>query len=197
MTTYAEVFEYPRSWTEEDFLALPDDGPRIELVDGALVVSPMASRAHQRVGRNAVHDLAMAAPDQLEVHDDINVRVGPVRILIPDLVITDNPGGTESVVDTANVVMVGEITSPSNAGIDRLVKPQAYAAAGIRWFLRIDLAEAPSGAPAAALDRLDDGHYREVAAAGPGEVLVLTEPFPVQLDLAALAHRTRPPGARG
>lgn len=197
MTSYAEAFDRVETWTEADLLDLPDDGRRLELFDGSLVVRALASRLHQRLGFRVAIELDAAAPSHLEVHGDINVRVRPTTIFRPDLVITDNPGGDERVVDAANVVLVGEITSPSNSGIDRFVKPQSYAAAGIAYYLRIDLAEAVSGAPAAVLHRLDEGHYRQIATAAPGEILTVTEPFAVDLDLAALARRTRPPGARG
>ncbi|MGH8574674.1 MAG: hypothetical protein ACREX8_19200 [Gammaproteobacteria bacterium] len=43
-----EVFERSGPWTEEKVLALPVDR-RIELLDGALVVSPSARARHQRL----------------------------------------------------------------------------------------------------------------------------------------------------
>jgi hypothetical protein len=43
-----EVFEHSDPWTEEDFLALSVDR-RIELLDGALLVSPSAWLRHQRL----------------------------------------------------------------------------------------------------------------------------------------------------
>ena len=38
------------------------------------------------------------------------------------------------------------------------------------------------------------GHYVEVRSSHPGELMRLAEPFPVELDLTALAAATRPPG---
>ncbi|MFN8572030.1 MAG: hypothetical protein U0132_08240 [Gemmatimonadaceae bacterium] len=35
-------------WTRDEVLALPEDGRRYELVDGALLVSPSPGYAHQR-----------------------------------------------------------------------------------------------------------------------------------------------------
>lgn len=192
MTSYPAAFERVETWTEDDFLDLPDDGPRFELFHGSLVVSPLASKPHQRLGLRVVFELDSVVPPHLEVFGEINVRVNPSTVFRPDLVITDNPGDDDRAADATNVVLVGEITSPANSGMDRFVKPQAYAAAGIRYYLRIDLAES-IGAPGAVLYGLHEGRYRELAVAAPGEMLVMTEPFPVELDLAALARRTRPP----
>lgn len=189
MTSYADAFEHVETWTEAEFLSLPPDGPRIELIDGTLVVSPLATRPHQRVVAYACAQLSRAAPRPLEVLSDINVRVAPVRLLRPDLVVLTEPGGADDILDAAHITLAGEVTSPSNSGMDRLLKPQLYAAAGIAYYLRIDLAESVSGAPGAVLQKLDDGSYREIATAAPGEVLVTTEPFPVELDLAAAAQR--------
>jgi Putative restriction endonuclease len=43
-----EVFERRDLWTEAEFLALPVDR-RLELLDGALLVSPSARLRHQRL----------------------------------------------------------------------------------------------------------------------------------------------------
>lgn len=147
MTSYADALERVQTWTEAEFLSLPEDGPRIELVDGALVVSPMASRSHQRVVSYVNRELERAAPPHLEVLSDINVRVGPMRLLRPDIVVLEEPGGDQAILDAAHLTLAGEVTSPSNSGIDRLLKPQLYAAAGVPFYLRIDLAESVGGPP--------------------------------------------------
>ncbi len=193
MSADTDVSEHVGPWTEADYEALPETANRIELVDGALIVSPIANRPHQRLALRLAFALDSTAPPHLEVHGELNVRLGMDRILIPDLVIADNPGGTETFVDASHVVLVAEVTSPSNAGIDRLLKPQLYAAAGIPHFLRVDLADAVDNGPAAVAYRLRAERYEEVARAAPGEVLTLVEPFPMELDLADLAARTRPP----
>lgn len=192
MSADADVAEHVGPWTEADYEALPETANRIELVDGALIVSPIANRPHQRLALRLAMALDAVAPPHLEVLGELNVRLGADRILIPDLVIADNPGGTETFVDASHVVLVAEITSPSNAGIDRLLKPQLYAAAGIPHFLRVDLATAVDAQPAGVAYRLDGERYVEVGHSAPGEILTLVEPFPVELDLADLAARTRP-----
>lgn len=72
----AGIFDHAGPWTEEDFLALPEDR-RIELLDGELLVSPYAGHAHQRASSRLWRMLDDAAPAAFEVFETINVRVGP------------------------------------------------------------------------------------------------------------------------
>lgn len=184
-----EVFARDDPWTEAEFLALPVDR-RLELLDGALLVSPSARLRHQRLSSRLWAALDAAVPPGLEVLEAINVRVGSGKILIPDLAVVTVPGLDLSVCDAADVVQVVEITSPGNAGVDRAVKPQLYAQAGVPHYLRIELGET---GPRALVYRLARDHYTEVTCVAPGQPVVLTEPIAVTLDLAALAAATRPP----
>ncbi|MGH3926044.1 MAG: Uma2 family endonuclease [Pseudonocardiaceae bacterium] len=185
-----EVFEHSGPWTEEEFLALPVDR-RVELLDGALLVSPSARIRHQRLSSRLWAALDAAVPARLEVLEAINVRVGPGKILIPDLAVVSTPGLDLTVCDAADVVLVVEITSTGNAVTDRAVKPQLYAQAGVPHYLRVELGAAD---PYAVVCRLERDRYVEVARVAPGHPLVLTEPIAVTLNLAALATTTRPPG---
>ncbi|MDQ3764319.1 MAG: Uma2 family endonuclease [Actinomycetota bacterium] len=188
-----EVFEHVGPWTEAEFLALPVDR-RVELLDGALLVSPSARLRHQRLSSRLWAALDAAVPLGLEVLESINVRVGPGKILIPDLAVVTVPGLDLTVCEAADVVLVVEITSPGNAAVDRAVKPQLYAQAGVPHYLRIELGEA---GPRASVYRRKRDHYVQVTCADPGRPLVLTEPIAVTLDLAALAATTRPPETDG
>jgi Uma2 family endonuclease len=184
------LLDHVGPWTEEEFLALPDDR-RIELLDGGLLVSPGPGGRHQRMSSQLWHALGRAAPDWLEVLKTINVRVGPDRILIPDLVVVTNPGLDLKVWDPADVAMIVEIVSPGSVAADRAIKPQLYATAGIEHYLRIELGRP---GPSSVAYRCERGHYVEVASSAPGQLMRLTEPFPVEIDLAELAAATRPPG---
>lgn len=89
-----DLLDHVGPWTEPDYLALPEDRRRIELLDGGLLVSPAAGGRHQRLSSQLWHALGLAAPDWLEVLEAVNIRVAPGRILIPDLVVVTNPGST-------------------------------------------------------------------------------------------------------
>lgn len=182
------LLDHVGPWTEQDYLALPEDR-RIELLDGGLLMSPSAGSRHQRLSFQLCYALGRAAPSGLEVLEAINVRVAPGRILIPDLVVVTNPGLDLAVWDPAEVAMVVEIVSPGSIAADRAIKPQLYSAAGIEHYLRIEL-NGPG--PSSTAYRLQRGHYVEVASAKSGQVLCLAEPFGVDLDLAELAAATRP-----
>jgi hypothetical protein len=43
----SEIELHQGPWTEADYLALPEDNRRIELLDGGLLMSPSASVSHR------------------------------------------------------------------------------------------------------------------------------------------------------
>jgi hypothetical protein len=184
-----EVFARAGPWTEEEFLALPVDR-RLELLDGALLMSPSARVRHQRLSSRLWAALDTAVPPGLEVLEAINVRVGPGKILIPDLAVLTVLGLDRTVCDATDVVLVVEITNTGYGAVDRAVKPQLYAQAGVPHYLQIELGEE---GPRALVYQLSRQRYAQVACVGPGQPLVLTEPIAVTLDLATLAATTRPP----
>ena len=167
-------------WTEQDWLDLPDN-PGVELVDGALVMSPSGRNRHGVLMMRIGATLDGLAPPAWRVLAEPNVRLGRDRVLVPDLAIVAGSADLETVVnDAADVTVVVEIVSPGSAAVDRVLNPRLYAEAGIRWYLRVEQ-EGPVGQ----LHELVDEAYREVAQ---GPVLGLTEPFGVTLDLPRLAR---------
>lgn len=185
----AALLDHVGQWTEQDYLALPADR-RVELLDGGLLVSPLTGSRHRRLSSRLWHALGLAAPSWLEVLGAINIRVAPGRILIPDLVVVTNPGRDLLVSNPADVAMVVEIVSPGSVGADRAIKPQLYAAAGIEHYLRIELS---TPEPSTVAYQLRRSHYVPIASSTSGEILRLTEPLPVDLDLAKLAAATTHP----
>lgn len=166
-------------WTEEAFLALPVDR-RIELLDGGLVVSPSGSNRYQQLCFELHVALAAAAPGGYRVLESPNVRLRSGRILIPDVVVLERPD-MDATVNEADVVrLVIEVVSPGNAFMDRAVKPSLYAEAGIARYLRVEHDAAPEGN----LHVLEGGEYHVVSS---GPVIELDQPFPLRLDVAALA----------
>jgi Uma2 family endonuclease len=179
---------HPEPWTEDEYFALGETSNRIELVDGSLLVSPAPTKRHQRIAYLLARGLDEAADRAgLLVPQDVNLRLSGGRILEPDLVVADTDDFGAKV-EAAEVKLVIEIVSPSNAGMDRLLKPQLYAAAGIGWYLRV---EQPEDSVELHLQRLDGDHYVPFALAGPGETLAVDEPFPFELELASLLGRRR------
>lgn len=170
-------------WTEADFLALPE-GSRVELLDGSLLVSPRGRAKHQLLGGRLFAVLDSCKVPEWRVFPEFEVRLGRDRIFIADITVVDvSVGPEDAVVDAEHVGLVVEIASPSTVMLDRHVKTRAYAEARIPRLLRVEFT--PDG-PVGELLSLDDGGYRTVQRAEPGETLRVDEPFPVDLDLAAL-----------
>jgi hypothetical protein len=66
--------------------------------------------------------------------------------------------------------------------MDRIVKPAKYAAAGVANYWRIE--QTPLSLTAY---RATDGVYAEVGTWSGGDVAMLTEPFPVTIEISRLA----------
>jgi Uma2 family endonuclease len=180
MTT--AIFSDGRPMSEAEFLDIGETPERIELFDGSLHVTPATTPQHQRISRRLANALDPGANAiGLEVWEAINVRLQPNRVPIPDIVITSGIDEENPVVDAADVHLVCEITSPSNASVDKVLKMHYYATGGIRWYLLVDVR-----ARSLHLHRLVDGTYVEHAASKAGEILPLTEPVVATLDPAAL-----------
>ena len=169
-------------WTEEAFLALPEDR-RIELLDGQLLMSPYASVRHQRLSSRLWATFERARPDHLQVLEAVNLRVGAGRILIPDGLITTRLDHDFTVVDAVDVLAVLEITSPGSTAAERAIKPRLYAEAGIPTYIRVELP-----GPTAVIGRLDGDRY---GLGEPDRLLRLREPFEVAVDLPELLAADR------
>jgi Uma2 family endonuclease len=168
-------------WTEEEYLELGETPDRIELFDGSLFVSPSPTPIHQDVsGLLLLSMRPRARVVGLHAYLAVNVRLKTDRILIPDLVIVDPVDPRGSVMDASSVRLVCEITSPSNAANDRLLKMHHYAEAGIPWYLLVDT----DPEMVLRLFRLEGDHYLRHAEGRAGHPLLLTEPIRVDLDPA-------------
>lgn len=186
---YQAVFLHAGSWTEDDYFALPETPARVELVDGVLVVSPLAGSPHQRLTRGLANVIDAASPSRdWDVYDGLNVRLWEGHLRIPDIVVA-RVGIDAVTFDVEDVLLVGEVTSPGHFRYDRVVKHRDYAAAGIRFYLRADLEIYPTAVDAT-LFELVEGEYREAARSVDG-VLRSAVPWPFEADLRALAAGRR------
>jgi Uma2 family endonuclease len=174
-------------WTVADVDALPDrDGVRYELVDGVPHMMTPPRIRHQNVLRRLANALEATAAGDLLVVEGVGVVLAPDQRPIPDLVVLRGADADSELynVPADQVVLAAEVVSGSTRSDDRFRKPALYAQAGIPCYLRIELD--PLHVVAYRLDT--DGVYEEVGRAEPGEILKLTEPFPIEIDPAALVR---------
>lgn len=192
LMTTAPIYPQADPWTVDDLDRLPD-GAHYEILDGSLLVSPPPAAFHQRTALRLVDELSQALPDDLEVMSPSGVDVA-VSYLEPDVAVVraaaadTNPKRFAS----ADVLLVVEIISPSNAGIDRREKPIRYAEVGIPHFWRVELEG--DRAPYVVRYGLDDSgaKYVELGTVHAGEEETVDVGFPVTLRPAELTQRRKP-----
>ena len=164
------------AWTEEQCAG-------IEIVDGMVVVSPSASKRHNRLARLLANALDAAAGPQWNADTDFDVRLQdvPLNNRRPDVTVYRADTIDISPTRPEHVLLVVEVVSPGSETTDRIVKADQYARAGIPFYWRVE--QAATGAPLVYTYVLDPatGRYRD------GEVFTgvvkLTAPFAVEVDL--------------
>ena len=164
-----------RAFTVGDLNALPDDGNRYELIDGALIVTPSPRPRHQIVSMNLSALLHRLCPPHLRVLTaPLDVRLDEDTTVQPDVLVTRRSDLTESHLPVAPVLAV-EILSPSTRTIDLHSKRDRLRRAGCPSYWVID----PDDGHLTAWDLDDQGQYIQVADLSADETWTATRPFPV------------------
>jgi hypothetical protein len=175
--TVSAVVHYPLSevpydlWLRgelADRLHLPNDGTRVEVVGGEIVVSPGPTLDHNFVDLSEIHDGYIPDLIVMDVDTVEMTRGTHVRQLRPD-----------------QVGLVVEVTSPSNAADDRQptlrrstpTKWNGYAQVGLPYYLLVD--RAPRIAQTTLYSDPDpaSGTYLHFDSWKFGETILLPEPF--------------------
>ena len=129
--------------TKEDYRLLPDSGPRYQLIEGELYMSPAPSRYHQVISRNIefiVLKYLESDPRGEIYHAPFDVYLSEHDVFQPDIVfvakenfkvLTD--AGVEGTPD-----FVVEILSPSTAYLDKKSKLRVYARTGLKELWIVD-----------------------------------------------------------
>jgi len=176
--TAAVRFLTERHWTEADLSHLPHEN-RYEIIDGRLLVTPPASEDHEDWCDWARYLLHEAAPAGWRVKSNIGLAIGDDRY-IPDLVVLppEAPRANREYNPVLPALVV-EVESPSTKAIDRVDKFEAYAAAGIRGYWRIERTGCVT------TYRLLDGAYVQDRVLKPGNTAELDYPYPVRVTVPA------------
>jgi Uma2 family endonuclease len=183
-----------RPLTAAEYAALPEDSDHdYELQDGHVIMSAKPIPRHQRAVVELIVQLRPQIPGHLELllEVDLDMELVPAdqpgTVRVPDLVVVtreaylrvDTEGGF---LRAGECVLAVEIHSPGSYRTDQSIKHAEYADAGIGHYWMIDVAEGP----ALTACHLGDpfGYVDEPPVTG---TFTTQHPFPVRLDLAALA----------
>jgi Uma2 family endonuclease len=178
----------PTGLSVEQYEALPPDiCRRIEIVDGAIIVSAAPRRLHQDIGRRLANALEVACKPELAVSTDVDLRLRDVPLLNrrPDTVVYDASLPDDAVLGPQHCALVVEVMSPGSVTTDQTDKPAEYAAAGIAnyWRLEHDPAESRLSVFCYRLDPTTGTYASAGVCSG---TLTVTEPVTVTIDLATL-----------
>ena len=127
-------------WTYEDYLRLPDDGTRYEIIEGVLYMANAPAYDHQfTVGEiyrqiaNYVIErkLGVVIPAPFEVH-----LLGIAKPVQPDVlfIIANRQPPADTQIFEGAPDLVVEVVSPSSARLDRHIKFGAYEQAKVREY---------------------------------------------------------------
>ena len=172
-----------REWTLAERDALPDDGCRYELIDGALVVTPSPGADHQRAVRGLFLALDGACPPEFEIFfAPFDVLLDPKTAMQPDLLVARREDVGERGVTAAPVLAV-EVLSPSTQVIDRNLKLQRFERAGMPNYWLVD----PKRLVLSVYE-LADSRYQHIAEVAADETWTTERPFPVTIEPGTLLH---------
>ena len=177
------VTTLPRSrpLTREDLDAMPNDGHRHELIDGALIVTPAPSRRHQTVVGELFLLLRRACPQDLQVLlAPFDVALAGDTVMQPDLLVARRRDLTGRDLPSAPVLAV-EVLSLSTRRIDLLLKRSRFETAGCASYWVIDPEE-----PSMTAWELAGDEYGEPMYVRGSESLNVERPFPLTVAPAAL-----------
>jgi Uma2 family endonuclease len=159
------VFHSNRRLTVSEFLRIPDDGKRHELIDGVHYVSPSPSLWHQvLLGR-----LYLAIGNFLVAHSEIgraflsrlDVVMSEYDVVEPDLLFV--AADQLNILTEANVqgapALAIEILSPSTRKRDEGIKRRLFAEKGVREYWIVD----PKASRVTVFRRASDGSFPRVS----------------------------------
>ncbi|MBI4572697.1 MAG: Uma2 family endonuclease [candidate division NC10 bacterium] len=128
--------------TYQDYVLLPDDGKRYEILDGDLYVTPSPTARHPEVSFN----LALALGQYVKCHGLGKVLAAPLDVILaddsiaqPDILFISNerlPIVRDWVHGAPDLVI--EILSPGTRDRDRTLKRHLYARHGVRELWLVD-----------------------------------------------------------
>ncbi|GAB2659147.1 Uma2 family endonuclease [Saccharopolyspora gloriosae] len=165
------------------------DGNRVELIGGHFQVTPAPSYVHQ--GLNDELRLVLRQALRAEGRSDlfavsgIGVSLFEGMGFIPDISVLQAQRDGTVKVEAAEVLLAVEIVSPRTRKDDRMIKPDAYAQAGVPFYWRVE--PIPGDPPTILCFELTNGVYVKSCVVESGvPATVKAAPVPVDLDVDVL-----------
>ena len=130
-------------YTYQDYLEMPEDGKRYELINGELIMVAAPVTLHQIISRNIEFDLFRFARENKlgQVLDaPVDVVLSETTVVQPDLIFiaAENSGIITEKNITGAPDLVIEILSPNSAYYDLIEKKELYATHGVREYWIVD-----------------------------------------------------------
>ena len=129
--------------TYEDYVLLPNDGKRYEVLEGELTVTPASSTKHQTASGNLFVLLSQHIKERdlgKLFHAPIDLILESTSVLQPDLLFVSKARQsiiTERAIEGTPDLVV-EILSPTTSRIDRVTKAQIYARHSVPVYWIVD-----------------------------------------------------------
>ncbi|MGW2376147.1 Uma2 family endonuclease [Kitasatospora sp. NPDC001683] len=186
----------------EEYLRLPDDGTRVEVIGGEIVVSPSPVYLHEGILVDIQDSVAVArAADPAFPWRAIRtINLDLIEIgegYIPDMAIVHRDVDAENrakdvlYVHPGDLELVVEVTSTSNARHDRRpmfgrqvksTKWNGYARTGIPYYLLVDRDPRQPGTTLFGKPNKAEGTYEVLEEWKLGETVRLPEPFDFEIS---------------
>jgi Uma2 family endonuclease len=139
----APIIRRPVPFTYDDYLRMPDDGQRHELIEGELFVCPTPTTRHQVVSRRLKFALmeALEKPGLAQIFNaPTDVVLEPTTVLQPDLIIV---GAAKFHLITRRAIegvpdVAVEIASPGSFDRDHYIKFKIYERVGVPEYWMVD-----------------------------------------------------------
>ncbi|MCB0970178.1 MAG: Uma2 family endonuclease [Acidimicrobiales bacterium] len=177
-----------RPLTVADLDRLPEGPPHPELIDGVLIVRGSPRPRHAVVVNHLTIVLNQACPPHLQVvPGGLEWIIDDGTLLVPDLMVYDPTAVHPDDGLLAPPLLVVEVLSPTTRRHDLVHKRRAYARGGCRHYWIVD----PLEPWLLALELTAEGTYGAVADLDRHGVLRATSPFPIDIEVAALAAPER------
>lgn len=135
------ALEQKRLLTYADYMALPDDGKRFELIDGELYVTPSPTYWHQKLSGGIYVQIS----NYLQAHPIGEVLIAPFDVILnpeetrawqPDVVFVANE--RRHIIKERNIQgapdLVVEVLSPGTDDRDLGIKKRAYQESGVNEY---------------------------------------------------------------